>query len=409
MLAVWIGCAFALGSLVRLVGLPPLVGFLAAGFILSAFGIESSSALEEISHLGVLLLLFTVGLKLRLRNLLQPEVWGTAIIHLVVSIVLFGVAINAVADLPPAAVITLAAALGFSSTVLAAKVLEGKRELRAFHGRVAIGILIVQDLFAVALLAVNGDHSLSPWAFLLLGLPLIRPIVGWLLDASGHQELLVLYGALLAVAVGGYGFELVGLSPELGALVLGTMLSDHVRANELGDSLWSIKEFFLVGFFLSIGLSGMPSLETFGLALLLALAIPVKAALFFVLLLGFGLRARTGFLAGLSLASYSEFGLIVTKLAVNNGVLGNEWLILIALVVALSFVFTAPINFLAHPIWERSKHVLRRMQRDCPHPDDQPISLGEADTVIVGMGRVGTGAYDYMCEEAGRRVVGVDS
>ena len=233
MLAVWIGCAFALGSLVRLVGLPPLVGFLAAGFILSAFGIESSSALEEISHLGVLLLLFTVGLKLRLRNLLQPEVWGTAIIHLVVSIVLFGVAINAVADLPPAAVVTLAAALGFSSTVLAAKVLEGKRELRAFHGRVAIGILIVQDLFAVALLAVNGDHSLSPWAFLLLGLPLIRPIVGWLLDASGHQELLVLYGALLAVAVGGYGFELVGLSPELGALVLGTMLSDHVRANEL--------------------------------------------------------------------------------------------------------------------------------------------------------------------------------
>jgi len=409
MLAVWIGCAFALGSLVRLIGLPPLVGFLAAGFLLSGFGIESTPALEEISHVGVLMLLFTVGLKLRLRNLLQPEVWATAIAHLAISVVLFGAVIIAIADLPVAAIVTLAAALGFSSTVLAAKVLEGKRELRAFHGRVAIGILIVQDILAVGLLALNGDHSPSPYAILLFALPLLRPLIGRLLDVSGHHELLVLYGALLAIAIGGYGFERLGLSPELGALVLGTMLSDHRRANELGNALWSIKEFFLVGFFLSIGLSGLPSMQTFGFALLIALAIPLKALLFFVLLLGFRLRARTGFLTGLSLASFSEFGLIVVQLSVNNGVLGSEWLILVALVVALSFVIAAPVNFLAHPIWERTKHVLRRMQRDCAHPDGQPISLGSADTIVVGMGRVGTGAYDYMQQVAGHRVAGVDS
>ena len=101
-----------------------------------------------------LLLLFAVGLKLRIKTLLRYEVWGTAISHLLLTAVL-GVAAAALVGgwlMVPVA-LTLAISFGFSSTVLAAKVLEGNRELRAVHGRVAIGILIVQDVVAVVLLA----------------------------------------------------------------------------------------------------------------------------------------------------------------------------------------------------------------------------------------------------------------
>ena len=103
----------------------------------------------------MLLLLFTVGLKLRFRNLLRSEVWAVGSLHFVLVAALFTVGLAAFGWLwKPAAF--LAAGLGFSSTVLAAKVLEEKGELGAFHGRVAMGVLILQDLIAVALMAVVG-------------------------------------------------------------------------------------------------------------------------------------------------------------------------------------------------------------------------------------------------------------
>ena len=157
----------------------------------------------------------------------------------------------------------LAVAFGFSSTVLAAKVLDGNRELRAVHGRVAIGILIVQDVVAVVLLAFMSLETPSPYALLLLLLPFTRPAISWLLERCGHGELLVLFGAALAIG-GGEGFAALGLSAELGALLLGTMLADHKRSQELTTVLWSLKELFLVGFFLNIGFSGPPTWEALG-------------------------------------------------------------------------------------------------------------------------------------------------
>ena len=105
---------------------------------------------------------------------------------------------------------------GFSSTVLAAKVLDGNRELRAVHGRVAIGILIVQDVVAVVLLAFVNTETPSPYAALLLLLPFARPAIAWLLGRCGHGELLVLFGAALAIG-GGEAFALLGLSAEASA------------------------------------------------------------------------------------------------------------------------------------------------------------------------------------------------
>jgi predicted Kef-type K+ transport protein len=408
MFAAWIASALVLGLLAWRAGLPPLVGFLVSGFVLHAMGAEPTPMLDEIAHAGVLLLLFAVGLKLRWKTLMRLEVWGTAIVHLALTVGVALLLIRFATGFGWLIAVVLAAALGFSSTVLAAKVLESQGELRAVHGRIAIGILIVQDLCAVALLAVFSSGTPSPYALLLLLIPFVRPLIGRLLDLVGHGELLVLFGVALAIAVGGQGFEYIGLSPELGALVLGMMLADHKRGQELSAALWGLKEFFLVGFFLSIGLSGSPTWATVHSALWLLLLLPFKGAAFFGLLLAFGLRARTSFLTALSLTTYSEFGLIVVQAGVSNGYFEPEWLMVAAVAVAASFVIAAPLNASAHAIHNLISPWLVRLERDKRHPDDEPISLGSAEILIVGMGRVGTGAYDYLREQ-NEHIVGVDN
>ena len=407
-IATWLSFAFLFGLVTRFIGLPPLVGYLAAGFTLSIFGHSSNTILEAVAHAGVLILLFSVGLKLRLQSLLRLEILAGALIHMVITVVLLLLLLLSNSGLSVAAAIFIAVALSFSSTVVAAKVLESKRELRAFHGRVAIGILIVQDLVAVAFLSMYGDSSPSPWAFILIGFLFLRPVIHWLLNISGHGELVVLYGLVLALAVGASSFEYFGMSSELGALLLGIILSDHKRAQELSNSLWSLKEILLVGFFLQIGLSGHPTIEALIHAFALNLLVPLKALLFFFILLLFRLRARSSFLAGLSLATYSEFGLIVASLGVSKGLLEQEWLILLALTVALSFVLSSPLNRHAHELYRVLEKFLIRFQSSKRHPDDEPINIGNSHVVIVGMGRVGTGAYDLL-RSRNERIIGLDS
>lgn len=406
--SLWLVFAYVLGLVMRLIGLPPLVGYLAAGFVLSAQGYESSPILEQVAHAGVLLLLFGVGLKLRLKSLVRLEVLLGSLLHMLLMVGLTWLLLTRFTMVSHGLALMLAIALSFSSTVVAAKVLEAKRELRAFHGRVAIGILIMQDLVAVAILSLANGSVPSPWAFGLFAILLLRPLFYRLLDWSGHGELVVLYGLMLALVIGGLSFESVGLSAELGALLLGIMLADHRRSVELANALWGLKEVLLVGFFLQIGLSGHPDLGTLQHALWLNALLPVKALLFFFILLLFRLRARSAFLASLTLATYSEFGLIVAQVGVRHGWMPESWMVLLALTVALSFVIAAPLNRHAHLLYARLEKWLHRFESAHRHPDDEPINLGHSHIVIMGMGRVGTGAYDQLVSHQ-HRVVGLDS
>ena len=185
MVGVYIACAFVLGLGARALGMPPLVGFLAAGFALHAAGLPAPDGLEAIAHAGVLLMLFTVGMKVRLRNIVRAEVWGTALIHLAVFTAAFGILVVHGLGAGWVAALLVACALGFSSTVVVAKSLDEKRELRAFHGRVAIGILIVQDLAAIAVIGLSQGTAPSPWAIALLALLPARRLVHRLLDTQG--------------------------------------------------------------------------------------------------------------------------------------------------------------------------------------------------------------------------------
>ena len=186
---IWLSFAFALGLTVRLIGLPPLVGYLAAGFLLSYFGHDTNPVLKEVSHAGILLLLFSVGLKLRLKSLIRLEVLVGSLVHMLITVGFVYFILILYFQITSQLALIFGVILSFSSTVVAIKVLESKKELRAFHGRSAIGILIMQDIIAVIFLSVDTGITPSPWAFSLLGLLLLRPLIHRLLDMSGHGEL----------------------------------------------------------------------------------------------------------------------------------------------------------------------------------------------------------------------------
>ncbi|MBV7317399.1 cation:proton antiporter family protein [Shewanella sp. NIFS-20-20] len=413
-LVITLGC----GLLVNRLGLPPLIGYLIAGFALYLFGINEASLplLEELANLGVTLLLFAIGLKLDIKSLFKAEVWAGASIHLIGSMLFFIpllkllglVGLSQLTDLSIEQLSLLAFALGFSSTVFAVKVLEDKGDMQSLYGRVAIGILIMQDIFAVAFLTISKGEIPSIWALGLLLLPLAKPLIYRALDKAGHGELLVLFGLVMALVVGAWLFEAVGLKPDLGALIVGLLLAGHAKSSELAKSLFYFKELFLVAFFLTIGLNGLPSLEDVALAMILVACIPLKIAFFCYLLTLFKLRSRTAVLTSFNLGNYSEFGLIVAAVATSKGWLPSQWLIIIAVALSLSFLFAAPLNNLVSAFYQKYQGRLKRLEHHPLHPEDRPISIGKAQFLVFGMGRIGSGAYDELQAIYGGGVVGIE-
>ena len=407
--------AFALGFGSRLIGLPPLVGFLATGFVLNYLGIASGEVLQKLADLGITLLLFTVGLKLDLKTLLRPQVWAVTSLHIGFVIAIFGSGIFVLAllgaplfsELDFRRALLLAFALSFSSTVFVVKSLEEKAAMKSLHGRIAIGILVMQDTAAVVFLVFSTGNLPSPWAALLLLLIPMRPLFNQLLQRAGHGELLILYALVLALG-GAELFELGGVKDDLGALVMGLLISTHPKAPELSKTILGFKDLFLVGFFLSIGMTGELSLEALLIGAMLVPLVFVKSALFYGLMVAFKLRARTSLLATLNLSNYSEFGLIVAAIGVAYGWIEAGWLVVISIALSLSFVLAAPLTTRDDRIYSSYRPFWQRHQREERLPDDQLMDTGNATIAIFGMGRVGAGAYDKMCELRGDTVVGID-
>lgn len=411
----WIACAFAFGLIFKQVGLPPMVGFLVAGFVLNFFGAESSKFLLETADLGVTLLLFTIGLKLRISTLVRPEIWATTVIHMAGSILvttglLLGLSLTGLLlfqQLDLATAVLVAFALSFSSTVFAVKTLEDRGSLPSRYGQVAIGVLVMQDIAAVTFLAVSAGKVPSVWALGLLALIPGRHLLGYVLDKSGHRELLAIYG--FALALGGAAlFEVVGMKGDLGALVVGVLLAQHPRVNELAKTLLSFKDVFLVCFFLTIGLTGLPTWETALAAVILLVILPFKSALFFWLLTMFRLRARGATLGAGILGNYSEFGLIVATIAIGSGWLQGDWIVVVALAVSASFAISSPVNTFADRIYGRYHDMLQTYERDTRLPGDENISLLGNRILIFGMGRVGRAAYDKISTYVDDHILGID-
>ncbi|QEM82530.1 cation:proton antiporter family protein [Halomonas binhaiensis] len=422
---IFILTAFVSGAAAMLLRQPPLVGFLAGGFLLNAMGYDEIPVLTMVSHLGVTLMLFTIGLKLNIRTLLRHEVWGGASLHMLTTVAILtsvlalgqAIALPLLAssdnplisemDLP--ALLVLAFALSFSSTVFVVKVLEKRSETQTSYGRLAIGILIMQDLFAVVFLTASTGQLPSIWAIGLLALLPLAPYMRRLLERMGHGEMQMLCGIMMALVLG-YGlFELAGIKGDLGALIIGLLLAPHPAAQNLARSMFNIKELLLVGFFFSIGFTALPTWSSLGIAALLVLLLPLKSLVYQIILMRFHMRHRTSILATLSLSNYSEFGLIVSAIAVSSGWMAPEWLVVMSLAVAMSFILSALINSVNEQFYRWIEPYLPDTDSATLSADDRPISIGDAEAIVLGMGRIGRSVYRRLSKEHGLKVLGIDS
>ncbi|MBD2858661.1 cation:proton antiporter [Spongiibacter sp. KMU-158] len=406
--------AFAIGFIFRHLGMPPLLGYLLAGFVAGVAKLGEFEQIQLYADLGVLLLLFTIGLKLNFKQLAAAKVWGTTLAHtlivvpltalMLLSLPLFLSSVGAM-DFQSAAM--LGFALSFSSTVFAVKIFDERGEASSLHARIAIGILVMQDLLAVLYLVGSADYLPSPWALCLLGLPLLRPLLQRLLEMAGHGELLLLFGFGLAMGAGSL-FEALHLKAGLGALCIGALLAGGNKSNELYKSLGPLKDLLLTAFFLSVGYYGLPSGDMIVVALLLSALVFLRPLIYFLVLVAFRLRVRTSLLAGVGLFTYSEFGLIVAALAVQAGKLEPEWLTTLAVAMALSLFIAAPFNTRIHSLYARFASRLQKLESQQLHAEEKQVDLGAAEIVVFGMGRIGSGAYEFLNQRYPGLVVGVE-
>lgn len=415
--AVYLTVIFLAGLVAVLVRLPPLIGFLAAGFILNGLDVEPLPGLHTAADLGVTLLLFGIGLKLDVRSLLSREVWQTAGVHGILSISigmlgmwvlgLFGAPLLAGQDVRTLTLIGFA--LSFSSTVLVVKILDEHAEAQSYYGRIAIGILILQDVAAVVFITASSGHWPSPWAVLLVFLPALIWVLRKVWDVLPHGEMQAVFGVAMALVPGYALFEALGLKGDLGALIVGVLMAGHPAAGELSRLLMGLKELLLVAFFVSIGITGVVTGEALLVGTLLMLLLPAQSVGYIWLLHMNRLRRRTSVFAGLALSNYSEFALIVTAVGVEAGMLPETWLIAITVAVALSMVVAPLVGRRRDTVLAIARRVLPRWPEDKVHVHERPIDLDGATAVVLGMGRIGRSAYEELRDQFGYGVVGVES
>ncbi|MEE4238962.1 MAG: cation:proton antiporter, partial [Anderseniella sp.] len=406
-MAVLLLFAAAVGAVGVRLRQPLIVAFIAVGILVgpSVLGwVSANDQIDLLAKFGITLLLFVVGLKLDLHIIrtMGPVALATGLGQVLFTSVI-GYLIALAFGMRPISALYVAVALTFSSTIIIVKLLSDKREVDTLHGRIALGFLIVQDLVVVlAMIGLNaagtsGGESLTyaALAVLLKGgvfIILIGLATRYLLPRLLHQlarspELLVLFGIAWAVALATAGAAL-GFSKEVGAFVAGVSLASTPYRDALGARLVSLRDFLLLFFFidlgarLDLGLLGAQLVE----ALVFSLFVLIGNPLIVMVIMGaLGYRARTGFLAGLTVAQISEFSLILAALGVTLGHIDRETMGLITLVGLVTISVSTYLIIYSHQLYERLAPWLKLFERRNPHREsyqDAMIDSGITDIVL---------------------------
>src|SRR3989344_2764159 len=331
--------------LARIIKQPPIIAYLITGVIvgplfLNLLGSGSSELIQTFAHIGVAFLLFIVGLSLDLRVL--KEVGKVSTVAGLLEIIItggIGFLIAVGIGFSNLTALYVGAAIAFSSTVVVVKILSDKKEIDTLHGRIALGILIVEDFVAaIALMIVPlmdsqgdiylmlgkilGAVALIAGIFIISGLFLKR-VLDYL---ARNQEALFLFGIAWARVLATI-FNSLGFSLEIGALIAGMSLASSKYTLELGGKMKPLRDFFVVLFFVFFGSQLTPDIngELIRNAVIFSLFVFLgKPLIVMSLLRMFGYKKRTNFLTGASLAQISEFSLILALLGFNLGYLSQE-------------------------------------------------------------------------------------
>ncbi|MEB0041361.1 MULTISPECIES: monovalent cation:proton antiporter-2 (CPA2) family protein [unclassified Pseudomonas] len=386
-----------------------VLGYLFAGVIIgpSVLGlIDNPQSVSDISELGVVLLLFIIGLELSPRRLwvMRKSVFGVGLAQvLVTGLVIGGVALFAF-DQPFNSAVVLGLGLALSSTAFGLQSLAERKELNSPHGRLAFAILLFQDIAAIPLIAMVpflagvNDHAshadklthglqvAGSIVILVIGGRYLLTPVFRIVAKTGLQEVSTAT-ALLVVIGTAWLMSQVGVSMALGAFLAGLLLADSEYRHELESQIEPFKGLLLGLFFISVGMGAniallfsVPSVVLGLMLLLMLLKLPL---LFCIGRLAGGLNQQSALRLGVVLAAGGEFAFVVFKIGRDQGLFEPRLYDILVLTITLSMALTPLLLLLV-------SHLLKRKVVAQVVPDEyRDIESDAPRVVIAGMGRMG--------------------
>lgn len=421
--------ATACALVARLLKQPLLLSYILAGILIGPYGLElvtDYSTITVVSELGIAFLLFIVGLELdinKIKNL--GAISLIAGIGQVTFTFLAGYFFTQWIGFPPIPSIYISIALTLSSTVLVVKLYEEKNQLDTLHGRIALGILLVQDFLAVlsmAMLSGSADFSTALVATALLkglGFFIVAMLLGqYLLPAlfkfvAESQELLfiasVAWCFLFAIIA-----EWLELSVAIGAFLAGISLASLPYSFEIINKTKSLRDFFATIFFVALGmqivfhniLNYLPTI--FWLSIFVLIGNPL---IVMILMSLFGFKSRTSFLTSIAIAQISEFSLVFVLFAYQNGLVPQFVISVIAVIAVLTFTLSSYMITYGDKLYEKLYPALRLFEKISLRKMEfgyLPAAQKRYDIVICGCDRIGKTVLIKLLH-MGKHVLVIDS
>lgn len=373
--------ASVLGLLARTLRQPPIIGFIAAGFVLGPLGmtrIENQELIALFSQIGIVLLLFLVGLELDFGHLrkLGKAALNLALLQISLTFAL-GYSAGLFFGLSPVAAIIVGLALTFSSTIVVLRLISAKNDVQSLYGQLAVALLLIQDLVAVVILVlVTGNQAASSIGLEIafLGGKLLALVAAtWIIaqvclpylfrTIAKTRDLLVL-SSLAWCFLAAIAAHLSGFSYEVGAFIAGLSLAALPYASDVFGQIRPLRDFFIVLFFVLLGLSFNPggAVDWRLVWVLIGITVIAKPIIILISLAAQRFRIRTSFFAAFSLGQMSEFSVILAMAAAARNMIGEGVLGAIIIATAISFACSAYIIGAAPLLYSWLKPVLNWLQ-----------------------------------------------
>ncbi len=425
-LSIIIGITVLITGIMRLLKQPLIIGYILTGIIVSPYFlniVRSTETIAVFSQIGVALLLFIVGLSLSPKVI--KEVGKVSLVTGIGQIVftsLIGFFISRVLGFSAIVSLYIAIALTFSSTIIIMKLLSDKKDLEKLYGKISIGFLLVQDIFAIILLLVISSFSggldianltggtILGWILLIGALILISMYILPSLSKffAKSQEFLFLFSIGWGLCLAAL-FYYIGFSMEIGALIAGVALSMSPYHHEISSKMRPLRDFFIILFFVLLG-----SQMVFGdisqfiiPAVIFSLFILIGNPLIVIILMGLlGYKKKTGFQAGLTVAQISEFSLILIALGVKVGHLTNEILSFVTIIGLITIAGSTYFILYSDKIYPYVSKYLSLFERKNVGEKEQN-KLKDYNIILFGCNRIG---HDFLeiFKKMGKKFLVVD-
>lgn len=400
-----------LGVIARILKQPLIVGYLLAGIFLSLFGIiKDSVSIASMGQIGVTLLLFLLGLEMRLTEL--PSIGRvsltTAIIQIAATSIL-GLLILPLLGFGMVSSLYIAIALSFSSTIIVVKLLSEKKDLASLYARIVVGFLLVQDFVAILLLVVLTSVDKSGLSFLGLGTVLLKmaflalvlflfykKVLPFVFErfVSASHELLFIASIAWVMAFSSFVARQLGFNLEIGGFLAGIALSGLPEHLQIAAKTKPLRDFFMILFFVYLGtkLAGFPLIlgTLFPILVVVLFVLVVKPLILLILMGIMGYKKRTSFMAALSIAQVSEFSLIVMALGVNLGHIRSDEAAFVIFIAVVTMTLSTYLVQGSERIYRRASRLLSIFEKKRTKEYAlSPSQKVEDHFVLVGCDRTG--------------------